>query len=196
MNHELIAAFGQTDRYAELRSDQDLDREPRAHPVLVLRRDQEAGDDQLPHLQAGAGRPVLRPHLRADQGLRVPVRQVQADEVSRNHLRKVRRRGDPFQGAPRPHGAYRARLAGRPYLVPEVAAEPHRPASRHDAEGPRAHPLFRELRRHRAGPDASEAASAAERGPVHGGPGRARGRFLPSRHRRRSAPDHALRHQP
>jgi DNA-directed RNA polymerase subunit beta' len=56
------------------------------------RRDQEAGDDQLPHLQAGARRPVLRPHLRADQGLRVPVRQVQAHEVQGHHLREVRRR--------------------------------------------------------------------------------------------------------
>jgi hypothetical protein len=30
---------------------------------------------------------------------------------------------------------------------------PHRPAARHDAEGSGAHPLFRNLRRHRAGPD-------------------------------------------
>ncbi len=79
---------------AELRSDQDLDREPGADPLLVLRRDQEARDDQLPHLQAGARRAVLRPHLRPDQGLRVPVRQVQAHEVPRHHLREVRRRGD------------------------------------------------------------------------------------------------------
>ena len=27
---------------------------PGAHPLLVLRRDQEAGDDQLPHVQARA----------------------------------------------------------------------------------------------------------------------------------------------
>ena len=54
---------------------------------------------------------------------------------------------------PRAHGPYRARRAGRAYLVPEVAAEPHRPAARHDAEGSRAHPLFRVLHRHRAGPD-------------------------------------------
>ncbi len=43
-------------------------------------------------------------------------------------------------------------LAARsPNLVPEVAAEPHRLASRHAAQGPRAHPLFRILLRHRAG---------------------------------------------
>jgi hypothetical protein len=32
------------------------------------------GEIKKPHLQAGARRSVLRPHLRADQGLRVPVR--------------------------------------------------------------------------------------------------------------------------
>ena len=49
--------------------------------------------------------------------------------------------------AARAHGPYRAGRAGRAHLVPEVAAEPHRPAARHDAQGPRAHPLFRILRR-------------------------------------------------
>ena len=77
---------------SDLRPDPDLDRQPGEDPVVVLRRDQEAGDHQLPHLQAGARRPVLRPHLRADQGLRVPVRQVQAHEVQGHHLREVRRR--------------------------------------------------------------------------------------------------------
>ena len=36
---------------------------------------------------------------------------------------------------------------GRAHLVLEVAAEPHRSAARHDAQGPRAHPVFRILRR-------------------------------------------------
>ena len=36
---------------------------------------------------------------------------------------------------------------GRAHLVPEVAALAHRPAARHAAEGSRAHPLLRELRR-------------------------------------------------
>ena len=123
---------------------------PRRHPVVVVRRDQEAGDHQLPHVQAGARRPVLRAHLRADQGLRVPVRQVQAHEVQGPDLREVRRRGDARQGAPRAHGPHRARRARRAHLVPEVAALAHRPAARHDAEGSRARPLFRELHRHRA----------------------------------------------
>src|SRR3546814_3256360 len=38
----------------ELRSDPHLDRKPRADSLMVLRRDQEAGDDQLSNLQAGA----------------------------------------------------------------------------------------------------------------------------------------------
>ena len=66
---------------------------PAEDPGLVARRGEEAGDHQLPDLQAGAGRAVLRPHLRPDQGLRVRVRQVQAHEVRRRHLRQVRRRG-------------------------------------------------------------------------------------------------------
>ena len=137
--------------------------QPGEDPVVVLRRDQEAGDDQLPHVQAGARRPVLRAHLRSDQGLRVPVRQVQAHEVQGHHLREVRRRGDARARAARAHGPHRARRAGRPHLVPEVAAVAHRHAARHDAQGPRAHPLFRELRRHRAGPDPAQGAPAPRR---------------------------------
>ena len=72
-NHQSLCAGRGS---AGVRPDPDRDRQPREDPVVVVRRDQEAGDDQLPHLQAGAGRPVLRAHLRADQGLRVPVRQV------------------------------------------------------------------------------------------------------------------------
>ena len=93
----------------------------RADPLVVVRRDQEARDDQLPHLQARARRPVLRAHLRADQGLRVPVRQVQAHEVPRRGLREVRRRSDAPEGAPRADGPHRARRPGRAHLVPEVA---------------------------------------------------------------------------
>src|SRR3546814_9729477 len=73
---------------AELRQDPHLDRQPGAHPLLVLRRDQEAGNHQLPDVQAGTRRAVLCAHFRSDQGLRVPVRQVQAHEVSRHRLRR------------------------------------------------------------------------------------------------------------
>ena len=99
------------DAGADLRPDPHLDRQPGQDPVVVLRRDQKAGNDQLPHVQAGAGRAVLRPHLRADQGLRVLVRQVQAHEVQGHHLREVRRRGDARPRAARAHGPYRARRA-------------------------------------------------------------------------------------
>ena len=76
MNQELMNLFSPHPG-AGLRPDPDFDREPERF-FVVLRRDQKARDDQLPHLQAGARRTVLRAHLRPDQGLRVLVRQVQA----------------------------------------------------------------------------------------------------------------------
>ena len=97
-----------------------------------------------------------------DQGLRMPVRQVQAHEIPRHHLRKMRRRSHAGQSAPRAHGPYRARLARRPYLVPEIPAQPHRPDGRSDAEGAGKDPVFRELCGSRAGPDRHEAAPAAQ----------------------------------
>ena len=39
--------------------------------------------------------------------LRVPLRQVQAHEVSRRHLREVRRRGHAAEGPSRAHGPHR-----------------------------------------------------------------------------------------
>ena len=63
-----------------------------AHLVVVGRGDQ-ARDHQLPLVQAGEGRPLLRAHLRSGQGLGVPLRQVQADPLSRRDLRPLRRRG-------------------------------------------------------------------------------------------------------
>ena len=55
-------------------------------PHVVERRGQEARDDQLPHAQAREGRPLLREDLRADQGLGVLLRQVQARPVQGHHL--------------------------------------------------------------------------------------------------------------
>src|SRR4029077_5189764 len=91
-------------------------------PFVVLRRSEEARDDQLPYLQAGTGRPLLRQDLRADQGLRVPMRKVQAPEAPRRDLREMRCRSHARQGASRAHGPYRARQPRGAYLVPEVAA--------------------------------------------------------------------------
>ena len=83
-----------------------------AGAVLVLRRGNQAGDDQLPHAQAGKGRPLLREDLRTAEGLRVLLRQVQARPLQGHRLRQVRRRSRAQQGAPRAHGPHRAGLAG------------------------------------------------------------------------------------
>ena len=130
---------------------------------MVARRGEEAGDHQLPHLQAGARRAVLRQDLRPDEGLRVQLRQVQAHEAPRRRLREVRRRGHPVEGAPRAHGPHRPGHAGRAHLVPELAAVAHRHPARHHAQGAREGPLLRVLRRHRPGRDAARAQGAAHR---------------------------------
>ena len=190
-DHQPLQAAGAG---AGLRSDPHLDRQPRRHRVLVVRRDQEARDHQLPHLQARARRPVLRAHLRAHQGLRVLVRQVQAHEVQGPDLREVRRRGDAGQGAPRAHGPHPARRPRRPHLVPEVAALAHRPAARHDAQGPRARALLRELHRHRARHHHAAGEAAADRGAVQPGDRGVRPGQLHRRHRRGGHPRAADRH--
>ena len=80
---------------------------------MVEGRGHQARDDQLPHAQARARRPVLRAHLRSHQGLGVLLRQVQARALQGHHLRALRRRGHARQGAPRAHGSHQARGAGR-----------------------------------------------------------------------------------
>ena len=192
-NHQSLCAGR---RPAGVRPDPDRHREPREDPVLVVRRDQEAGDDQLPHLQAGARRPVLRPHLRAHQGLRVPVRQVQAHEIQGRHLREVRRRGDAVARPARAHGPHLARGARRAHLVLEVAALADRPSARHDAEGPRARPLLRVLHRARSGPDAAQGPSAPQRGRLSARDGRIRPGQLHRHDRRRGDPRDAEGHEP
>ena len=145
-------------------------------PVVVVRRGEEAGDHQLPHVQAGARRPLLREDLRAGQGLRVPVRQVQAPEAPRRRLREVRRRSHAGQGAPRAHGPHRAREPDRAHLVPEVAAVAHRPDAGHDAARDRARAVLRGLRGHRPGHDDARARPAAVRREVPRGDREARRR--------------------
>ena len=97
----------------------------------MLRRGHQAGDDQLPHAQARERRPLLRAHLRSDQGLGVLLRQVQARPLQGHRLRALRRRGDALEGAPRAHGPHRPRRAGQPHLVLQGRAEPHRLPARH-----------------------------------------------------------------
>ena len=118
LERQAIAEIHETKLSRQGRVDGRLRRHPhqpgvaREDPVVVARRGHQAGDDQLPDLQAGAGRPVLREDLRADHRLGVPLRQVQADEAPRRDLRQVRRRGDAGQGPPRaarPHRAGDAR---------------------------------------------------------------------------------------
>ncbi len=62
--------------------------------LVVVGRGHQARDHQLPVVQAGEGRPLLRAHLRSGQGLGVPLRQVQAHPLSRRDLRPLRRRSD------------------------------------------------------------------------------------------------------
>ena len=118
---------------------------------MVVRRSHQAGDDQLPHLQTGARRALLREDLRPDHRLGMPLRQVQADEAPRRHLRQVRCRSHQVKGPPRAHGSHRARLAGVARLVLQGPAVAHRPPARHLAPRSRADPLLRVVRRHRSG---------------------------------------------
>ncbi len=136
---------------------------PGEDPRVVARRGEEAGDDQLPHVQAGAGRPLLREDLRPGEGLRVQLRQVQAHEAPRRRLREVRRRGHPVQGASRAPRPHQPGHAGRAHLVPEEPAVAHRQHARHHAEGPGEGPLLRGVHRHR--PEGDAGCSAASSSP-------------------------------
>ena len=192
------------------RSDQRFRRDPdqprlagKDH-VVVARRGDQAGDDQLPHLQAGTRRPVLREDLRPDHRLGVPLRQVQAHEAPRRDLRQVRRRSDAGEGPPRAPRPHHARHAGQPRVVLQGAAEPHRPPARHLAARSRARPLLRGLRRRRSGRDRAEAEPAAERGavpqgarrapaPLQGADGRRSDQGAAEARQRRAARDRAAR---
>ena len=91
-----------------LRRDSHQPRVAGADPAVVARRSDEAGNDQLPDVQAGARRAVLREDLRAGHRLGMPLRQVQAHEAPRRDLRQVRRRSHAGQGAPRAPGPHRS----------------------------------------------------------------------------------------
>src|ERR1700761_7282361 len=54
---------------SRLRPHQDFAGQPGPDPALEPWRDQKAGNDQLPYLQAGARWSVLRPDLRPGEGL-------------------------------------------------------------------------------------------------------------------------------
>ena len=138
------------DRHQRFRRDPDRARVEQADPRLVVGRGHQAGDDQLPHAQARARRPLLRAHLRSDQGLGVLLRQVQARPLQGHHLRALRRRGDAPEGAPRAHGSHRPGRAGLAHLVLQGRPEPHRLPARHRSARAREGPLLRRLDRHGA----------------------------------------------
>ena len=122
------------DRHQQFRRDRDRPRVLEEDPLLELGRGHQARDDQLPHAEAGERRPLLRAHLRSDQGLGVLLRQVQAGPLQGHRLRALRRRGDPLQGPPRAHGSRRPGLAGLPHLVLQGRAEPDRLPDRHGSQ--------------------------------------------------------------
>ena len=161
-----------------------------ADPEMVPRRDQEAGDHQLPDVQAGARRAFLRQDFRSHQGLRVQLRQVQAHEAPRRDLREVRGRGHPVQGAARAHGAYRAGHPRLPHLVSEEPAEQDRQPAGLDPQEHGEGPLLRQLHRARSQGHPAPARPAALRGKVPGSRGDLRHQVR-GRHRRRSGQDDA-----
>ena len=71
------------------------------------------------------------------------LRQVQASPLQGHHLRALRRRGDPPEGAPRAHGPHRP---GRPrlaHLVLQGRSQPDRLPARHRPARAREGPLLR-----------------------------------------------------
>ena len=120
----------------------------RSDQGLVVGRGHQAGDDQLPHAQAGEGRPLRRAHLRSHQGLGVLLRQVQAHPLQGDHLRQVRRGGHPLQGAPRADGPHQAGQPRQPHLVLQGHAVAARHPARHQPAQPGADPLLRPVRGH------------------------------------------------
>ena len=116
------------------------------NPELVPRRSHQAGNHQLPDVQAGARWAVLRANFRSHPGLGVLVRQVQAHEAPRRHLRQVRRGSHAGARPPRAPGP---RRAGQPLLARVVLqgpAQPHRPPAGHHPARTGAGALLRSLR--------------------------------------------------
>ena len=167
-----------SDRHQQLRRDRDRPRVLQEDPRLELRRGHEARDHQLPHPEAREGRPLLRAHLRPDQGLGVLLREVQARPLQGHRLRALRRRGDPLEGAARAHGPHRPGRVGLPHLVLQGRALADRLPDRHGSQGAREGPLLRglgdHLGRHRSAGEGPR--RAREGGREAGGRVRARAR--------------------
>ena len=134
--------------HQQFRRNRDRPRLLEEDPELEPRRGHQAGDDQLPDPEAREGRALLRAHLRADQGLGVLLRQVQAGPLQGDRLRALRRRGDALEGSPRAHGPHRSRRARLPHLVLQGRSVADRLPDRHGSEGAREGPLLRRLDHH------------------------------------------------
>ena len=76
------------------------------------------------------------------------LRQVQARPLQGDHLRALRRRGDPPEGAPRAHGSHRPGRARLAHLVLQGRPEPHRLPARHRTARAREGPVLRRVDRH------------------------------------------------
>jgi hypothetical protein len=101
---------------------------------MVSWRDQKAGNHQLPDLQAGTGRAVLRQDFRADQGLRMQLRQIQTHEAPGGDLRKCG--VEVIQSKVRRERMAHIELATPvlPHLVSQEPAQQDRQPSRHDPQ--------------------------------------------------------------
>ena len=125
------------------------------------------------------------------------VRQVQAHEVRRRHLRQVRRGGDPGARASRADGPHRAGLAGLARVVLQGAAEPDRPAPRHVAARAGEDPLLRGVRLSSSrGSTGIKKKDLVARGQGPQAPRGARPRLAQGGHGRRGDPRAAAGHGP
>ncbi len=132
--------------------DQDRPRFPRAHSVLVLRRDQApepstAPTHSSPSVMACSARifgPVKDYECLCGKYKRMKYKGIVCEKCGVEvTVTKVRRERMSHIEHRRPS----------PPLVPEVAALAHRPAARHAAQAARARAVFRKLCRDRARPD-------------------------------------------
>ena len=117
----------------EVRRDQDLDLASRRRSVLVPRRGQRSRRPSTTARSSRNATACSARDLRADQGLRVPVRKYKRMKYQGHRLRESAASKSPVARPARAHGPYRARHPpGRPHLVRSRCPSRIGPA-RHDA---------------------------------------------------------------
>ena len=104
------------------------------------------------------------------------LRQVQARPLQGHHLRALRRRGDPPEGAPRAHGPHRPGRARQPHLVLQGRPLADRLPARHRSQGAREGAVLRRLDRHLGGQGGARQGRARARGQGRPGEGAHRAR--------------------